>query len=138
MRILIIAHNGENLSDVEQKKLCEFVHRLTQCSVCAADELNFTEAQTIKCITEDDETKACKEAFKVIELNFRDSIRRNDSLILAVEIVKNISKNGPECPVAVACEVICKAKKNNKFYALAKTYGLSPTLIEGIVHAIRD
>ena len=136
MKVLIIVHDGENLSDSQQLAMARAIRKSTNCNICQIEQMQFEAQSPVN--EEDEQRKACKEAFKVIELNFRDTIRKKNSLLLAVEIVKYISKHKEDNPVTVACDVICRAEKTHDFYILASEYGLSRDQISAIMSAIKD
>lgn len=137
MKVLIIVHDGESLSDNQQLAMARAIRKSTSCHVCQMEQMDFDIVTPVQ-VTENEEEKAYKEAFKVIDLNFRDAIRKKVPLLLAIDILKYTSKHKEDNPVSIACDVICRAKKTQEFYTLAEEYGLNRDQISAIISAIKD
>lgn len=135
MKVVLIVHNGGALTESQQTTIARSMRNLTNCDVCTIEEVDFGISNT-SC--ENEEKKALKEAFKTIDLHFRNVIRQRSPLLLAVEIVKYISKHKEDSPVSVACDVICRAQKHQEFYYMANEFGINKEQVSAIMSAVKD
>ena len=137
-RIIIILHDGRELSKAHLDKLAMTLQSMTPVSFlqirdCASFHIPQVEPEPQE---ETSEIEAVKEAFKEIELEFRRQIRSRNSINLAVAITAQLSKKGgKESKLGVAVEVIVRANKDSVFYNIANCYGITPDMVEAIITA---
>ena len=136
-RIIVILHDGKELSEVQLDKLAMTLGSLTPVSFLQIKDCSFKIPQVEPEPQEEtSEIEAVKEAFKEIELEFRRQIRSRNSINLAVAITAKLSKKGgKESKLGVAVEVIVRANKDSVFYNIANCYGITPDMVEAIITA---
>lgn len=136
-RIVIILHDGKELSEAQLDKLATTFGSITPVSFvqirdCSTFNIPIVEPQIQP--EKESEIDAVKAAFKEIEFECRRQIRTRSSLQLAVAITAKLSKKG-STKLGVAVEVIARATKDSVFYNIANCYGITPDMVEAIITA---
>lgn len=136
-RIIVILHDGRELSEAQLDKLAMTLKSMTHVSFLQIRDCSFNIPRVKPELQEEtSEIEAVKEAFKEIELEFRRQIRSRNSINLAVAITAQLSKKGgKESKLGVAVEVIVRANKDSVFYNIANCYGITPDMVEAIITA---
>lgn len=137
-RIIVILHDGKELSDEQLNRLAATLGNMTTVSFVQVSDCSTFNIPQVEPVLQEEtsEIEAVKEAFKEIELEFRRQIRSRNSINLAVAITAQLSKKGgKESKLGVAVEVIVRANKDSVFYNIANCYGITPDMVEAIITA---
>lgn len=137
-RIIVILHDGKELSDEQLNRLAATLGNMTtvsfvQVSDCSTFNIPQVEPEPQPISSE---FEAVKAAFQEIELECRREIRTRNPINLAVAITAKLSKKGgKESKLGVAVDVIVRATKDSVFYNVANCYNITPNMVDAIITA---
>ena len=136
-RIVIILHDGKELSEAQLDKLAIKFRNLIPVSFLQIRDCSFNTPQIVPEPQDTtSEIEAVKAAFQQIEFECREEIRTRNPINLAVAITAKLSKKGgKESKLGVAVEVIVRATKDSAFYNIANCYNITPNMVDAIITA---
>ena len=136
-RIVIIIHDGKELSEAQLDKLAIKFRNLIPVSFLQIRDYSFNTPQIVPEPQDTtSEIEAVKAAFQQIEFECREEIRTRNPINLAVAITAKLSKRGgKESKLGVAVEVIVRATKDSAFYNIANCYNITPNMVDAIITA---